>query len=299
MYQIPWKDYSEEEIQEILAFLFKGDGYDVYNAHKADRRGEKAADLECSKPAETDRILIQVKKKPAQKDVHQLETFSKRNDRIKIYVYVEEPSASFKEAMRRTAGISFWDSRKLTLETFNKNLRFYVSLITENYVEKTSYRITLSFCQEYRDIEQGVHKVGKPAKITPEMLNLLWNAKDRSATVHKSLRTLQEIYENTDLSSLDEKAKSSVINGFLSGLLDLHLNSLRPLEILFTEFITKYPNNFGQFCLQTNGRSNWVFFWTHLHQLLPNHILKAIEEDEKETQNTPPSSFSLIVFGKY
>jgi NADH dehydrogenase FAD-containing subunit len=36
MYQVPWKEYSEEEIQEILAFLFRGEGYDVYNAHKTD-----------------------------------------------------------------------------------------------------------------------------------------------------------------------------------------------------------------------------------------------------------------------
>jgi hypothetical protein len=283
MYQVPWKDYSEEEIQEIVAFLFRCEGYDVYNAHKTDRRGEVGADLECTKPAEADMALIGIKKKPQQKDIHQLETLAKREARTKIYIYIEEPSASFKEAMKRTSGISFWDSKKLTLETFSKNLRFYVFLIIENYIERTSYRITLSFCKMYQEIEQGRLKVEGPAKADPEMINLLWNAKDRSTSLHKSLRTLQEIYENTDLSSLDEKTKESVVNGFLRGLFNLHLNSLRPLEILFDEFITKYPSNFAQFCIQTKGRSNWTFFWTHVPQLLPMHIIKSLEEAEKES----------------
>jgi len=283
MYRVPWKEYSEEEIQEMLAFLFRGEGYDVYNAHKTDRRGEAAADLECTKPAEADRVLIAIKKKPMQKDIYQLETLAKRNARTKIYAFVEEPSASFKEAMRRVSGISFWDSKKLTLETFSKNLRFYISLIIENYMERTSYRITFSICKFYKDIEQGRLKVDKPAKASPEMLTLLWNAKDRSASLYKSLRTLQEIYENTELSYLDEKTKESVVTGFLRGLSNLHLTSMRPLELLFDELITKYPNNFAQFCIQTQGRSNWVFFWTHVPQLLPNYIMKSIEENEKES----------------
>jgi hypothetical protein len=283
LYQVPWDRYSEEEIQEILAFLFKGEGYDVYNAHKTDRRGEAAADLECTKPAEAERVLVAIKKKPLQKDIHQLETLAKRDARTKIYVYVDEPSASFKEAMRKISGVSFWDSRKLTLETFNKNLRFYIFLIIENYIEKTSYRITLSFCRVYQDIEQRKQKVEEPVKANPEMLTLLWNAKDRSTSLHKSLRTLQEIYENTELSSLDEKTKESVVTGFLRGLFNLHLTSLRPLEIIFNEFMAKYPSNFAHFCIQTKGRSNWIFFWTHVPQLLPNFITKSIEEEEKES----------------
>lgn len=283
MYQVPWKEYSEEEIQEILAFLFRGEGYDVYNAHKADRRGETAADLECTRPAEADRVLIAIKKKPMQKDIYQLQTLAKRDARTKIYAYIEEPSASFKEAMRRVSGISFWDSKKLTSETFSKNLRFYIFLIIENYMERTSYRITFSICKIYKDIERGRLKVGKPTRASPEMLILLWNAKDRSTSLYKSLRTLQEIYENTELSSLDEKTKQSVVTGFLRGLSSLHITSLRPLELLFDELIIKYPSNFAQFCVQTRGRSNWVFFWTHVPQLLPNYVIKSLEEDEKES----------------
>jgi hypothetical protein len=94
VYQVPWKEYSEEEIQQTLSYLFKCKGYNVYNAHKADRRGEMGADLECTRPAEAEKILVSVKKKPQQKDILQLETLAKRDAKTKIYVYVEEPSAS-------------------------------------------------------------------------------------------------------------------------------------------------------------------------------------------------------------
>lgn len=282
VYQVPWKEYSEKEIQEIVAFLFRTQGYNVHKAHK--KKGtEAAADLECVRSSETDKILIRIKKKPQQKNIHQLETLARRHARTKIYVYIEEPSASFKEAIKRTSGVSFWDSRKLTSETFNKNLRFYLSLIIENYFERTSYRITLSFCKFYQDIDEENVKVGEPAKADAKMLNMLWNAKDRSASLHKSLRTMQEIFENTDLSSLAEKTTKSVVNGFLRGLFSLHINSLRPLEVLFNEFITKYPNNFAQFCIQTKGRSNWMFFFTHFPELLPNHIIRALKKEEKES----------------
>ncbi|MGA2308422.1 MAG: restriction endonuclease [Candidatus Bathyarchaeia archaeon] len=282
MYQVPWKEYSEEEIQQTLSYLFKCKGYNVYNAHKADRRGEMGADLECTRPAEAEKILVSVKKKPQQKDILQLETLAKRDAKTKIYVYVEEPSASFKEAMSKKSEISFWDSEKLTSETFRTDLRFYLFLIIENNIERTSYRITFSFCKLYFDLEKGKMKIQEPAEGDVEMMNLLWNAKDRSASLHKSLRTLQEIYENTYLTSVDYRETESIVNGFLKGLFNLHINSLKPLEILFKEFMTKYPNNFAQFCLQTKDRSNWVFFFTHFPELLPGNIIKSFETEEKE-----------------
>ena len=307
MYQVPWKEYSEEEIQLELAHLFRRKGYDVYNAHQADRRGEMGADLECSRPAETGKVLISVKKRPQQKDILQLETLVKRDARTKIYVYIEEPSAAFKEVMNKTLEVSFWNSEKLTTETFRTDLRFYLFLIIENNIERASYRITFSFCKFYWDLEEGKMKVQESEKPDVEMLNLLWNAKDRSASLHKSLRTLQEIYENTDLSSDNFKETESIVNGFLRGLFSLCVNSLEPLEILFKEYITKYPNGFGQFCLQTKGRSNWLFFFQHLPELLPGRITKSFEKAAEEDAKlekfleksgvppTPPETLSEIL----
>lgn len=45
MFQVPWKLYSESEILEVITEIFKVKGYQVYNIHKTDRRGEEGVDL--------------------------------------------------------------------------------------------------------------------------------------------------------------------------------------------------------------------------------------------------------------
>ena len=62
MFQIPWKLYSEPEILEVLTEIFEVKGYQVYNIHKTDRRGEEGVDLECAKPAENQKIILAVKR---------------------------------------------------------------------------------------------------------------------------------------------------------------------------------------------------------------------------------------------
>ena len=108
MFQIPWHPYSEEEVQEVLTSLYRRRGYDVYNLHKVDRRGEDGVDIECSRHGENGKILISVKMKPQQKDVSQLETLAGKMAITRIYVYVEEPSTAFKKAMEKLkAKVSF------------------------------------------------------------------------------------------------------------------------------------------------------------------------------------------------
>jgi hypothetical protein len=99
MFQIRWGLYSESELLEILTELFKEKGYDVYNIHKIDRRGEKGIDMECTRTAENQKVIIAVKKKPKKSDIGQLQDFIKRQASSKIYVYIEEPTSDFKSVM--------------------------------------------------------------------------------------------------------------------------------------------------------------------------------------------------------
>lgn len=279
MFQIPWQLYSEEEIQEVLTTLYRERGYEVYNVHKIDRRGEKGEDLECTRPGEADKILIAVKKKPQKKDIAQLNMFENRVARTKIYVYVEEPSTSFKKAMEIVKDkVSFWNSEKLTYEIFSTDVRFYLFLIIENSIQKDFYDITLSFCRVYIDLEEKGPKFKMPMKAGHEMLNLLWQAKDRSVSLHRSLRTLQTFFEETRLSTIDEGTKESITDAFLLSLSRLHRESLKPLNKLFHDFLKKYPANFERFCEETKDRSNWIYFLSNLPQLSPGYIIKSLEK---------------------
>lgn len=278
MFQIPWQLYSEEEIQEIVTTLYRERGYEVYNVHKIDRRGEEGVDLECTRPGEAERIVIAVKKKPQKKDIAQLNMFAKRVARTKIYVYVEEPSTSFKKAMEIVKDkVSFWNSEKLTYEVFSTDVRFYLFLIIVNYIWKDFYDITMSFCRVYIDLEERGPKFEMPMKADHEMLNLLWQAKDRSVSLHKSLRTLQAFFEETKLSTVNERTKESITDAFLLSLSQLHRQSLRPLKKLFHDFLKKYPANFEKFCEQTKDGSNWIYFLSNLPQLSPGYVIKSLE----------------------
>jgi hypothetical protein len=283
MFQIPWHLYNEEEVQEVLTSLYRKRGYEVYNLHKTDRRGEEGVDIECSRPGENGKILISVKKKPHQKDISQLETLAGKIAIARIYVYVEEPSTSFKTVMEKLKDkISFWNSKKLTYETFVTDPRFYLFMVIENYYERDVFDIIFSFCRFYIDFKDKGRTHGEVVNADINMMNLLWQAKDRSTSLHKSLRSLQELFEQMKLPDIDEKTKFSIVNAFLKSIALLHRDSLVPLREIFHELLKKYPANFEQFIEETYGRSNWKYFVKFLPELSTGYIIKSIEKEEKE-----------------
>ena len=282
MYNIPWELYSEEEIQELLTSLFKDRGYQVYNLHKVDRSGEAGVDLECTRKGEMERMLVAVKIHPGSKDVKQLETFASHRG-TKIYVHTKEPTTRFKAEISKLSNkVSFWDSKKLSSEILDSNLGLYLFLVAENCFEKELFDITLQFCRIYIDLEKKKRECKPLVKADLEMLNLLWNAKDRSASLHKSLRTLQSLFEESDYSAANFETKESVISAFFYSLNELKKNSLLPLKQVFTKFLNKYPGNFDRFCAQTSDRSNWMFFLQNLPQLSHGYLIKSFEKANQE-----------------
>jgi len=221
MHQIPWVKYSEEEIQDVIQRLFKLRGYHVSNLHKADRRGEKGADLECIKSGETEKILIAVKKKPGKSDILQLNEFVRRDSKQKIYVRISEPSADFKFEMDKMHGyISFWDSEKLTSELFNTDLKFYSFLILENYVEKSAFEISEKIMRFYFSYEELGYSDPRP--MDSQMLRLLWQMKDRSASLHRTSTRAQSLFEDSSPLFLEERNKRNLVFAYLKNMVNLN-----------------------------------------------------------------------------
>jgi len=283
MFQIPWKLYSESEILEVLTEIFKVKGYHVYNIHKTDRRGEEGVDLECAKPAENQKIILAAKKQPGKTDVGQLKEFAERPATSRIHVYVNEPSTAFKNVMEKLRNrISFWNAETLTYELFCTDLRFYIFMVLENSFEQPIYQIVNSFFEVYFRVEKK--KVKRPLKATPDMLNLLWVAKDRSSSLHKSLRTLQLLFEEMNMSEVDEEIKKAMTFAFLRSMENLKYENLDQLQSHFSEFLDKYPANFEQFCKQTKGRSNWTSWAVIRPTLSPRYITKTLEDGRESAQ---------------
>lgn len=282
MFQIPWNLYSESEILEVVTNIFKEKGYNVYNFHKIDRRGEEGVDLECTKTAENEKITIAAKKKPEKTDVGQLREFAGSPSASKIYIYVEEPSATFKNTMDELKNkISFWNSEKLTRELFFTNLKFYLFMCLENSFERIVYEIVDGFLKVYNQVGD---KVKPLSKTTQEMLNLLWVAKDRTSSLHKSLRTLQLLFERMNLKETNEDTVEAIAFSFLSNIEKLKFENLEQLQILFDEFLQKWPGNFELFCYTTRGASNWRQWGAMKPTLSPGVIIKSLENEKRSAQ---------------
>jgi hypothetical protein len=127
-------------------------------------------------------------------------------------------------------------------------------------------------------------KISQPLKATPDMLNLLWAAKDRSSSLHKSLRTLQLLFEDMVLTEVDEGTRKAMTFAFLKSIDNLKYENLDELQSHFSEFLDKYPANFEQFCKQTKGRSNWRCWYGIRPALSPGYITKTIEGDRESAQ---------------
>lgn len=306
MFQIPWKLYSESEILEVMTEIFKLRGFNVYNIHKTDRRGEEGIDLECTKTGENEKLILAAKKKPEKMDIGQLRDFAKSNSTSRIYLYIEEPSAAFKKAMEEYKNrVSFWNAEKLTHELYCTSVRFYLFMVLENTFEETVFNIIHSFFKVYFRVEKK--NVEPPKKATKEMLNLLWAAKDRSASLNKSLSNLQYLFEHMNLGEVNEETKETIVSAFLSSIDNLKYENLDQLQSLFSEFLDKYPSNFEQFCKQTKGRSNWTYWASTKRTLSPGYIIKSLEEGRDLTkkmreifnkENAPqvtPSSLSEVL----
>jgi len=68
-----------------------------------------------------------VKKKPSGGDISQLIALANRPEKVKKYIYLEEPTEDFAAGMRQyTDKVDFWDGEKLTVEIVS-----LVALISE------------------------------------------------------------------------------------------------------------------------------------------------------------------------
>jgi hypothetical protein len=179
--------------------------------------------------------------------------------------------------------VSFWNSEILTREVYCTDSRFYLFLVLENSFLRPIYRIIYSFFKVYFKVEKQ-DKIDKPLQATPEMLNLLWAAKDRSASLHKSLRTLQLIFERMNLEEISDETKEKMVTAFLLSVNNLKFENLDQLESLFSEFLEKYSTNFGQFCIQTKGRSNWTMWANCVPTLSPGVIIKSLESERESSK---------------
>jgi len=252
--EIDWGQFSEQQIQALIAILFQSIGYSIENWHEADRAREDGADLIIKKPKES--IAIAVKIKPKNNDRQQLSDLSRRRENKKIYVYIQTPSKKFYESMSEYHGkVDFWDRRKLNDFFVKRNLGFTSNLIFDSHKISNTIREAQRTLFELRRKCLKFNKK-ETLKLSRQSLKLLFRLKDDAVALYKpneNMITLLEKPINIKNKQLNEH--------FLKIFLEY-------MDILNTR-LTSFMHYFGMFynlnkdlihnsIIESIGRSHWL-----------------------------------------
>lgn len=284
---VRWKKYSEIEIQAIVSHLFESRGFIIRNLHLTNRSKERGADLIASKKGEAERTAIQVKKKPSSMTITQLCQLAKRSEQIKKYIYVEEPSVDFqKELEKHSREIDFWNGEKLIRELLHGNpylaLLILVSDTQSAFYLDSIQSDLISYFKRAEGKKLADINLQNPTK---ELLQLLWQAKDRSCSMGKGLLMVGNMFDQTDREStaLQTNDIEYTANSFARMVQDLYISEVRPLWEFFKEISKKYPEYIEYACVERRIGTEWIMLMTFWF-LLPGRVQGTLQKWEKEQE---------------
>lgn len=267
--EIPWKKFGEEEIQTFIAMLFHSLDYHIQELHKSDRANESGADIVVKKSDES--IAIAVKIKPSHEDRYQLIELSRRQEKRKIYVYIETPTKKFLDSMQKDGKeAEFWDIKKLNDFFVSKNLYFTANIIFDNH----SVNGKLSVIQYL--LYTLWKEANKAKKIKIKQLNkksffMLWRLKDMAVTLHQTNSLIEQLFE-TPIINKNQELNLHFLKIFLD-YLDILESRIAEFLNFFVQFHLKNKELVNNSIAEQNDRSHWL--WISHHQPLNNlHILK-------------------------
>ena len=246
-----WKRRTEDDLLDCLEEAYHNADYSVYNWHKDDRPHEKGIDMECQKARE--KIVLQAKMKPVKGDLEQLRSLSSSMADQRIYVYIQNPSVSFKREMDNLrSSVAFWDSNNLhDFLIENRSLLYLQSLFLSSDLVKCIIKVLFNIfsCSE-------IH----PRSLESSNLNDWWTLKDRTVKVHTSLQYLQDFWKDRiftiDRHDVNEYRKILESILFSFGLIAKY--SSEDLVGLARKIRNNYPNILSEYVNVALARSNWI-----------------------------------------
>jgi hypothetical protein len=191
---IHWDKFSEIEVQGILYQHFISLDYKVDWIHFIEPPKEKklGCDLVCRRNGET--IGVAVKKKPGITDYEQVKRLAQKNYNRKLFIYLETPSISFTEKIRKCTS----KVEVLSISDFEKELENHETglmiLSYIHYSDSLFSKLTAKFLLKLANLikEKTTDNLQRETiKPMPE----LWQLKDYTAAMSRSIQLLLSILE--------------------------------------------------------------------------------------------------------
>lgn len=276
--EIDWSQFDEPQIQTLIAILFQSIDYSIEYLHQADRAREEGADLVVKKP--TDSIALAVKIKPKNKDRQQLSDLSKRNERKKIYVYIQTPSGKFRESMSEYDGkVDFWDEKKLNDFFVKENLGFTSNLIFD------SHKISHTILESQRTLIELHNKcltLNKKAtrKLDRKSFLLLFRLKDDAVSLHKPNENMITLLEKP-LNIKNRRLNEHFLKIFLE-YMDILNTRLTSFMYYFGIFYKQNEDLVHNSMIEHIGESHWLWI---CHYKSDNSLF-SLQKELKEVIKT-------------
>lgn len=245
-----WNNRKEEDIQDCLEEAYSKLGYKVINLHKVDRSHEKGCDLECKSPSEV--VYIQTKIKPHKKDIAQLKRLASSKADKKIYVYIFDPSVSFKKEMEKTKNVKFWDKEELHNFLIENQSTKYIRFL---FLSTTLVRRIVDILEKIVQCESF-----RPMPLEDYQIKDWWIFKDRAVKLHTCCEYIHDYFTKKFL-SIDRIEKKELMKYIEE--LSIHFDIINEISAndllkIVRKIKSKYPQILSQYVKIASERSNWI-----------------------------------------
>lgn len=249
-----WEDFTENFIIKILEETYKKLGYSTTNFHETERVYEEGIDLLCEKDSE--KIALQVKKKPRKKDIEQFSIFLKHaNDKKIVYIYIKPPTKHFREFIKSKKGnVEFWDANKLhKFLIMNESIDYCCLLFSK-------HPLILSLLEAHMLIVQKRRTKYVQRRYTNEEIAKLWAAKDNIVKIWTSLYFMY-IKWNKVLMSKTEKDKEefdNILNMIREELYIAYKIAGKKFVSSIEDLSERHPDLIGLMWELISHRTGWI-----------------------------------------
>lgn len=249
-----WLEEEEEAAHVCLEEAAGNLKYACDNYHKNQRSGELGRDLVWHKKSE--KIIFAVKKRPVKNDLKQLKEFSKRTADKRVYVYLREPTISFRKSMRTNKLIEFYGPDKFhMLLVLAKSTEYIRIFLRSSPIVRAMAKTYLTI------IKTGKTKPSVPSDC--KVLEPLWLVKDRTTALH---RQLSLNYAQWDDQTKDEiRLTPEILHNYLLKILQDHKIIYEQVGETFVwyfkDLANQYPSAVSYMMMKGKSASttSWLF----------------------------------------
>jgi len=297
--EIPWSSFDDIEIQGILRQYFGSLGYKVDWAYTIARSTRKEIGCDLLGVKKGDSVGVVAKRILRLKDLEIVETLSRRDYDEKLLLYVEQPSAVLVKKLNNLSqrfvmmSLKEFEDRMGSTEVGLEILCYILYSNSEFVTLVCSFLSSLIRITE-EPTEKDLVETNKP-------MPQLWQLKDYSVTMEKSIETLLTLLEEPG--QYVEASGQNLLQIFRQGL-GILAHCMFGFSQTWRKLLRDNRNLVRKTHLKYGDRSNWLGLWTYGSYMNRSSIyvpgvlkgqVKTLPFIKKESYDKEEAKFAALI----